>query len=363
MKPDKVTSSNKMSESLVRNAVDFLERSVDELKDSPKYAVIDFCTAIELFLKARLLLEHWALVYEDPKLANQDKFREGNFKSVGMMEAIARLKNISGQGISDEPKKVFEQIRDHRNRLVHFFHPAYANDPDPATVGEVTAEQCRAWFHLYPLISRTWQSHFAPYVSDFERINGKMHGNRSFLRVKYDARSKDLERGKAKGVVFESCWFCGFEAMRKTVIAGPLLSIHCLVCETAAQGIGLKCPACGVSPSGLIGHVCWKCSRPIILEEVLDEFAPSRQLGQGTSEENRALCGNYDCLQSFQEADGYRQSVVLFNNEWVCLLCFAVDEDTWNCTKCGRTVAGEFNGPLCFECDLHVWPPMFGGIM
>jgi len=179
MKPDKVNSSNKMFDSLVRNALDFLERSVDELKDSPKYAVI------ELFLKARLLLEHWALVYEDPKLANQDKFREGDFKSVGMMEAVARLKNISGQGIADEPRKVFEQIRDHRNRLVHFFHPAYANNPDLATVGEVTAEQCRAWFHLYPIISRTWQSYFGPYVSDFERINGKMHGNRSFLRVKY----------------------------------------------------------------------------------------------------------------------------------------------------------------------------------
>lgn len=30
-----------------------------ELENQPKYAVIDFCTALELFLKARLLKEHW----------------------------------------------------------------------------------------------------------------------------------------------------------------------------------------------------------------------------------------------------------------------------------------------------------------
>jgi hypothetical protein len=64
MKRDKGTAdSSEMFDSLVRNALAFLERSVDELKDAPNYAVIDFCTAIELFLKARLLLEHWALVY------------------------------------------------------------------------------------------------------------------------------------------------------------------------------------------------------------------------------------------------------------------------------------------------------------
>ena len=35
----------------------------------------------------------------------------------------------------------------------------------------------------------------------------------------------------------------------------------------------------------------------------------------------------------------------------VCLICFAVYENTWNCTSCGRRVAGEFSAPLCFECD------------
>lgn len=347
-----------MFDRLVRNAVAFLERSVDELKDTPNYAVIDFCTAIELFLKARLLVEHWALVFEDLKEANKDKFREGKFKSVGIENAIARLRNISGEGINEAQKKVFEQIRDHRNRLVHFFHPAYGPNPDPAAVAEVTAEQCRGWFYLYPLLSRTWKAYFSSFAADLKRIDGKMHENKSFLRIKYELRLPDLERGKARGVVFEACWFCSSEAMTKSIIAGPFFSIYCLVCETNAQGLGLECPACGASPSGLIGGVCWKCSRPIILEEVLRAYAPL--------EENRALCGNRNCLEVLQQSDSYNESVVLFDDKWVCLICLATDEETWNCTYCGRRVAGEFNGPLCFECDLqddHVWPPMFGGIM
>lgn len=51
--------SDAFSDSLVRNAIEFLQRSMKELENQPKYAVIDFCTALELFLKARLLKEHW----------------------------------------------------------------------------------------------------------------------------------------------------------------------------------------------------------------------------------------------------------------------------------------------------------------
>ena len=43
----------------MRNAIEFLQRSMKELENQPKYAVIDFCTTLELFLKARLLKAHW----------------------------------------------------------------------------------------------------------------------------------------------------------------------------------------------------------------------------------------------------------------------------------------------------------------
>jgi hypothetical protein len=43
----------------------------------------------------------------------------------------------------------------------------------------------------------------------------------------------------------------------------------------------------------------------------------------------RAICGY--C---------YVESVVRFDDKWVCLSCCGVEEDAWNCEDCGRLVAG-----------------------
>ena len=45
-------------ERLVENAMDFLHRSIDEFSEHPKFSVIHFHAAVELFLKARLMAEH-----------------------------------------------------------------------------------------------------------------------------------------------------------------------------------------------------------------------------------------------------------------------------------------------------------------
>ncbi len=366
MKRDKKNvDSSRIFDRLVRNALAFLERSAVELKDAPNYAVIDFCTAIELFLKARLLLEHWALVYEDPKLANLSKFREGDFKSVGMTDAIARLKNISGQSVSDQQKNVFEQIRRHRNMLVHFFHPAYGPNPDPTTVENVTAEQCRGWFFLNRLLSRTWQGHFAFYATELERIDGKMHENRSFLRVKYEARLKDIETGKANGTVFTACWFCGFEAMKAKAIGGPILLAECVVCETQVQCVPIQCTSCGANVPVSAPRAepnCALCSKSITLSDLLDQYAPRLDPAAGVAEGNRALCGDISCVQ-----DSDQESVVLFGNKWICLHCFVVEGDVWKCESCGRLTAGECEWPVCLACyhaeDQEGWPSTSGGVM
>jgi hypothetical protein len=62
-----MSSHKAMFNSVVENALDFLKQSILELKKSPKYSVIHFCAAIELFLKARLMLEHWTLIVGAPE--------------------------------------------------------------------------------------------------------------------------------------------------------------------------------------------------------------------------------------------------------------------------------------------------------
>jgi HEPN domain-containing protein len=43
---------------VIENAFDFLETAIEEFNEKPKYSILHFSTAVELFLKARLIHEH-----------------------------------------------------------------------------------------------------------------------------------------------------------------------------------------------------------------------------------------------------------------------------------------------------------------
>ena len=58
--------------SIFRNAVDFLNRALDELDAHPKYALIDFAAAVELVFKARLVLIGSMWVAEEPTEATPE---------------------------------------------------------------------------------------------------------------------------------------------------------------------------------------------------------------------------------------------------------------------------------------------------
>lgn len=80
---------------VVGNAVDFFKTSLKEFKARPKYSVINFCSGLELILKARLLNEHWALIVRRPEDASLPQFQNGDFVSVTIDETINRLNNIA----------------------------------------------------------------------------------------------------------------------------------------------------------------------------------------------------------------------------------------------------------------------------
>ena len=86
---------------------------------------VNFSSSIELFFKARLLKEHWSLILKRPDKANISSFLEGEFQSVGINDTIKRLKNIAKESFSKDEVTCFEELRTHRNKLVHFFNPKY----------------------------------------------------------------------------------------------------------------------------------------------------------------------------------------------------------------------------------------------
>ena len=104
---------------LVENAFDFLARAINEFKCSPKYSVIHFSTSVELFLKARLVSEHWSLVVVKQQSVNLQQFKAGSFQSVTIKEATNKLENIVCSKLSNQTIDAFQKVADHRNKIIH----------------------------------------------------------------------------------------------------------------------------------------------------------------------------------------------------------------------------------------------------
>ena len=107
---------------VVENAFDFFRKSIEEFDKEPKYSVIHFHAAIELIMKARLLWEHWTLIVTRPDTANLKSFRSGDFQSVSIKDAKIRLESVVQDGLNQKEFECFFAF-DHRNRMVHFYHP------------------------------------------------------------------------------------------------------------------------------------------------------------------------------------------------------------------------------------------------
>jgi hypothetical protein len=131
---------------VVENAFDFFKKSLSEFDKEPKYSVIHFHAAIELIMKARLLWEHWALIVTRPETANLKNFHSGDFQSVSIKDAKTRLESIVQDGLNQAEYQCFLRLSDHRNRVIHFYHPGYAGNK--TELEKIVAEQCLAWYHV-----------------------------------------------------------------------------------------------------------------------------------------------------------------------------------------------------------------------
>jgi hypothetical protein len=98
--------------------------------------------------------------------ANLDKFVEGDFISVTLSDARARLKDIAKEDISSDAYNSFRALANHRNKMIHFFHKALESDDAAKT--EIVIEQCRAWFHLHRLL-RGWKGYFSDFDTEIRR--------------------------------------------------------------------------------------------------------------------------------------------------------------------------------------------------
>lgn len=330
-------------DSLTRNAFDFLKRGIEEFDKAPKYSVIHFCAAVEMLLKARLMREHWSLIVSKQDQANLTKFMAGDFMSVTLEEARARIRDVAGEDIGDDAFNSFRTLANHRNKMVHFFHGGL--DSDDKAKEQIVAEQCRAWFHLHRLLIR-WDGYFSDFHDQIAQADRAMKRHRKYLTAKFKALRSDLEAKRKSGHPPQPCNACGFKAAIAEGLDDQIASLHCSVCDHVETQVQLHCPHCGesitVTNEGYA--TCDHCEGQIepshLLDALTDQAEAYRAMQDGRADELHANCGN---------CDGHH-TVVCRGDRYFCASCFDITHRLEQCGFCGQCSTGNMEDSYAYGC-------------
>lgn len=336
---------------LIESAFDFLMRAAAEISTHPKYSIINFATAIELMLKARLMREHWSLVVERSSEAVKQDFLEGKARTISAREAIRRLKNVCDETIPPSARQAFEGIADHRNKVIHFVHEATTGTPTAQVLETITREQCVGWYHLERLL-KIWGEPFSLFKQQLTNVKRLMHANQQYLSAVFDAEKADIDKQRSEGALFATCGGCGFASAKCYSITDRIQERSCLVCDLHEHFIQIKCPNddCGAEVDIVADHgserTCLKCNEDITqaLEAALDTRTP----------EDYLIEGPINCVY----CTGMGTVVEHVDKIFVCLECLQYEAGIRVCKWCneGQIGGGDLEHSYysgCEFCDGH----------
>lgn len=332
--------------SLVENALDFLEKSTRELEaGEPKYSVINFYSGLELLLKARLLKEHWCLCASNVNQTAPTQFAAGDFESIGLTEAKSRLANILNCKLSAPEEQVYELLRKRRNRAVHFYH-----SDDLGTKKKVAVEQLAGWYFLYRRLTSTWLDSFVNFHDRIKALHRTVSARSEYFPTIYANIKEDLQI-RAKNRLLTFCDFC---EQRSALTEGPVIKgvhrMHCVICEMDTFAVFLPCKKCGNLSSRLYDEEseCPSC-RNLHKADVEESFAWATKTYPAATP--CAWCD--DCGYTVTE------SVIPIEVASLCLACHSFREysDISCCEWCGDIVTGAVGSriaPGCVRCAYHL---------
>lgn len=333
--------------SLAVNAFDFLHRAIAEFDKAPKYSVIHFCAAVEMLLKARLMMEHWSLVVAKPEQANLESFKEGNFASVTLEETRTRLKNIAGEDIPDIAFGSFQALAKHRNKMIHFYHEGLKSDQKARE--HIVSEQCRSWFHLHRLLM-SCDGYFGTFSKEIVEADRLLKGHRKYLSAKFKALKSEIDTHRKEGNRPRACSVCKFKAAIPSAFDEQIARVQCLVCDYTETQVEVPCPLC--QKLIVIGNEGWaKCGHcggavePEHLAGILADEHAAYRAGKDEGEYwTEANCGN---------CDGY-QTVVRRGDSFFCTNCFDWSDHVEPCEWCTEPNTGDMDDTYlhgCSHCD------------
>jgi hypothetical protein len=301
------------------NGLDYLESAVENLQGEPtsralKYAILHLVAGTEVLLKARLSMEHWSLVFQQPDRATNQAWLAGEFKSCSILEAFDRLVNIGGIDLPVDARSTIDALRDKRNRLQHF-----------GLVDSAPAVQAVAIGALNFLISFVTEhlkdEPTSPAAGEsLERIRSQLAGITALVAFRLEQVAPLLDT-------------------RDVVISCP----HCL--QVALEpGETCVCHFCGASgdPESLARQYVWS-----VLGE--SEYTAAK----GRTEWSLEHCPDCDRETLVKSVVVRRRSPDLEGLYWCCFAEAIIWEPSAidGCMRCGRAIAIEEGGfDLCTDC-------------
>ncbi len=324
---------------LIGNATDFLKSATADLSARPKHSVIAFYTAIELIVKARLMAEHWTLVVS--KNAERGQFAKGDFVSVTFDEACARLQNVIGSPLPDNAKAIFNSLRKHRNKMVHFYHEGEA---DKNALESIALEQLLGWRALVSLIENQWQGIFANMAFDITAIDQDFAEHRLYAKAKFESLAERLAEIADAGGVLVDCHSCTFKAAERREELAAVFSSRCLVCNACRRWMVTPCPSCSVdlTNEGDDGAACKSCDAAFTMEELVEHL----------NQEIITKDNYFDVMTpaNCANCEGYH-TVISWDGSYVCLNCIEHSDEIGVCGWCGEGNNGELEASFVYGCS------------
>lgn len=333
---------------LVENALGFLDKAVDDLDKHPKFSLINFYTAVELFLKARLMMEHWSLVVASKNEPDIERFQRGDFQSVTLDTANERLTKVAKSGLSSHQLRVFKEMAIHRNQTVHFFHaPSTKLQSDKARAA-IVKHQLAAWYSLHNLLTGQWGKQFGKWTKELSRVDKRLRNQKDYLAVIFDNKSGEISALSTSGLRVLPCPSCGFKAQGHERTKDTPYHSECLVCNLNCNCIAIDCEDCGkllrFVGDGYATCRCGKKYDPDELANALADFAAAHIA---------AMEGDFTENANCSDCDGYH-TVVCINETYFCTECFGLFDAIEFCGWCNEGNTGNmehsaWNG--CNHCD------------
>lgn len=344
---------------LTTNAFDFLETGIREFDDKPKYSIIHFSTAIEMFIKARLMHHDWKLIFSNKDEVDWKKLRAGDFRSVSIREAKERIKTKEPNNkLINDAYINFNSLSNHRNKIIHFYH--HELDSNRATKEKIISEYCNSWFSLRNLLTNDWKNQLIKYKMKFLSADSLMKFSRSYLKEKFTRVEREIKNRDP-----EQCPVCGYTSL---VYDPALLSKFglgirmCAVCdyqERILKSFDAHCQECGKSPL-ILHHDRWVCGQ---CEASVDNIHECKEYKEKIEDKayRHIHYGDFPKRIDCQTCDGTDTVLRLPTGRdditdkdtylYLCTNCFEISQNCWSCENCGTLYLDDGRFRELFGCS------------